>query len=47
MDIVDIAAGFGQTICLKRDGTLISFGFNDHGKISETVDWKKLKTDTD
>lgn len=27
-DCVDVTAGFGQTICLKEDGTVLSFGFD-------------------
>ena len=42
-DIVDIAAGFGQTLCLKKDGTLIAFGFDDEGKVSQARNWTGLK----
>ena len=42
-DIVDIAAGFGQTVCLKKDGTVIAFGFDDEHKISDTYKWKNVR----
>lgn len=41
-DIVDIAAGFGQTICLKEDGTILAFGFNDDGKCEQARNWKDI-----
>lgn len=41
-NIVDIAAGFGQTLCLKDDGTIIAFGFDDNSKCSGTQEWSGL-----
>ena len=44
-NIVDIAAGYGQTICLTKDGMVKAFGFNDDNKCSETMnneDWMNL-----
>lgn len=42
-DIVDIAAGFGQTLCLRKNGTLSVFGFNDENKIKETKMWRDIR----
>ena len=42
-NIVDITAGYGQTLCLTKDGTIIAFGFDDDGKCTKTLDWKDLK----
>lgn len=41
-DIVDISAGFGQTLCLKEDGTVFAFGFNEDGKCEKTRDWENI-----
>ena len=41
-DVVDIAAGYGQTLCLHRDGTISAFGFDDDGKSSEASKWSDL-----
>ena len=41
-NIVDIAAGFGHTLCLNEDGTVIAFGFNEDDKCSGTTKWKHL-----
>lgn len=39
-DIVDIAAGYGQTILLHKNGSITSFGFDEEGKYSKTLKWK-------
>lgn len=41
-DVVDIAAGYGQTLCLHRDGTISAFGFDDDEKSSEASKWSDL-----
>lgn len=43
-NIVDISAGFGQSVFLKEDGSVVTMGFDDENKISETKFWKNLKT---
>ncbi len=40
---VDIAAGYGQTICLDSEGNISVFGFDDYGKNTRTDDWKGIK----
>lgn len=45
-DIVEIVAGFGQTLCLKRDGTIIEFGFDnisDTNELYKTRNWTNLR----
>lgn len=45
-DIVDVAAGFGQTLCLHKNGTVTAFGFPDENKISDIDDWtEKIRVD--
>lgn len=38
-DIVDIAAGYGQTILIHKNGSISAFGFNEEGKCSEIQKW--------
>lgn len=42
--IVDVAAGFGQSLLLKENGELVTFGFDDKEKIKQAEGWKNLKT---
>lgn len=42
-DIVDIAAGFGHTLCLHKDGTITAFGFDEDNKCTGTQSWKDIK----
>ena len=39
-DIVEIAAGFGQTIGVKSDGTTVAIGYNNDGERDGVKDWK-------
>lgn len=39
-NIVDIAAGYGQTLLLTEDGEIIAFGFDDDGKCSDINGYK-------
>lgn len=41
-NIKDIAAGFGQTLCLKNDGSILAFGFDDDNKYSGALNWDNL-----
>lgn len=44
-DICEIAAGFGQTLCLQSDGRVYSFGFDGKSNPNElykTRDWNNL-----
>lgn len=43
-DIIDIAAGYGQTLCLLQDGTVRAFGFDDAGKCEKVKGWKKSQS---
>ena len=45
--VVDVAAGFGQSLFLKDDGTLVVFGFDDSNKNSETLDWENIKMESE
>lgn len=40
-NIVDIAAGYGQTILLTEDGEIICFGLNDDGKRDDINGYKE------
>ena len=44
-EIVEIAAGTGYTIGLKKNGAVEALGFNDHHQRDETVteEWKNMK----
>ena len=37
--IIDIAAGYGQTMCLLDSGEIVAFGFNDDNKTKSVFDW--------
>lgn len=44
-NVVEISAGFGQTLCLKSDGKMYPFGFDDESSPNElykTKDWSDL-----
>lgn len=44
-NIVEVAAGFGQTLCLQSDGSIYSFGFDDiysPNELYKTRDWHDL-----
>ena len=43
-DVIDIAAGYGQTLCLLEDGTVKAFGFDDAGKRENVNTWGKSQT---
>ena len=43
-NIVDIAAGYGHTLCLTDTGEIIAFGFNDDNKCEGTMSWNNLMT---
>lgn len=40
-NIVEVAAGFGQTLCLRSDGTIYPFGFEEN-ELYETKDWQDI-----
>ncbi len=42
-DVVDIAAGYGQTIFLHKDGSVSAFDFDDEQKTNEILKWRNLK----
>lgn len=44
-NIIEVAAGFGQTLCLTSDGKMYSFGFDDEDSPNElyiTREWQDL-----
>lgn len=43
-NVIDAAAGYGQTICLLSDGSIKAFGFDDFGKNSKANEWAGLET---
>lgn len=42
-DVVDIAAGYGQTIFLHKDGSVSAFNFDDDQKTNKILKWRNLK----
>lgn len=45
-NIIDCAAGFGQTLLLKKDGTITAFGFDDENKMHSANTWTSIRCKT-
>lgn len=39
---MDIAAGFGKTLCLRKNGSVVEFGFDKKYMVSDYEEWRNV-----